>query len=69
MLPIGYKNTVVEHELSHREIKKVYEKSDLGVEFYDTFKADNHIFDIVWIENRMIGWMFEILFQRRQMLF
>ena len=57
----------IEYKLRNREIEKVNE--ELGIVFYDIFKADNHILSIVLKANGMIGWMVKNLFQGRQMLF
>ena len=47
----------VEYKLSTREIQKINEECDLGVNFDETFKTDNHILSIVSRANGMIGRM------------
>ena len=43
--------------MNSKEIKNVNEVCNLGVDFDDTFKADNHILSLVSRANIMIDWM------------
>ena len=40
-------------------------KCDLGVDFYDTLKAENHILAIVSRANGMIGWVVRNFISRK----
>ena len=57
VLHSGSKNIKVEYKLRNKEIKKVNEECDLGVDFVDRFKADNNILSSVSRANGMIDRM------------
>ena len=66
LLNIGSQNVKFDYQINNKDIKRVNEECDLGVDFDDNFKTNNHILSIVLKAKEMISWVIKNFISREE---